>query len=547
MFSRYLLGLFIVISAVSTSQAQICNPNGNLVIFSNYEGGTLNINVDINIPNLRIGIVSYNATQINISGSFAANVSQVIYAGFDAPNTSCGPITVNSTGINGVPASIFTKYSYTDGNGAIANHLGDPLPGLNIPLVNCMVSADGTCDSTSSGGGGNSSPQIVQFFLAEFGPGTVLYAHNTSYACFSGVYNVSNSGNCCIEAPVTPPNPIYVSGDQYNFLPDDTTLCNGPVKLDLSFYPVLVQPPVYPGYVWSDGTTGPVITITAPGTYYVTVGDYCHYPGTELLTDTIVVKACCGVEAQAGNNSPFCFGENGLQLTSSNLQNDNIVSYAWTGPNGFISSDQNPAIPNANPALNGVYQVIMSTAYCADTATTTVNVYPSVNLSVTPTTQDVFIGSTVQLNATGAINYIWSPAAGLSNASSGNPIASPQQTTLYTVVGTNEFGCADTASVQINVDTGGEIIIPSAFSPNGDGRNDEFRPFMPGNYKLIEFRIYNRWGQQVFYDATGLTIKGWDGMYQNVLQQIGTYHYLMTIALPNGTNMTKKGDLTLVL
>ena len=51
------------------SGAQVCNPNGNIVIFSNYDGGYLNINVDVNIPNLKIGIVSYEAVEVTFSGA----------------------------------------------------------------------------------------------------------------------------------------------------------------------------------------------------------------------------------------------------------------------------------------------------------------------------------------------------------------------------------------------------------------------------------------------------------------------------------------------
>ncbi len=90
----------LVISSVITSYGQnICHPDGNLVVFSNYDGGVLNINCDVNIPNLVIGIVSYETVTVNISGPFVGNITGVIFGGF------------NEATINGVDASLVEIYS----------------------------------------------------------------------------------------------------------------------------------------------------------------------------------------------------------------------------------------------------------------------------------------------------------------------------------------------------------------------------------------------------------------------------------------------------
>lgn len=276
---------------IKLQEPEGCDPNGNLVVYSNYTGGVLDIVVDQNIPNLKIGVVSYEATEISISGPFAANVTGVIYAGFDAPGNGCSP-SINETSVAGVDPAIVTIYSITDGNIPMANYLGEPLDGLGISLVNCITGAEGDC-GTSNQGGGNSAPQIAQFFLSEFGPGTALFSHHIMYDCFQSPYNVSDPGNCCLTSTGTAVNPIYEPGATYDFFEDEYSLCNGPLTLDLSFYPVLFQPPTYPGYVWSDGTTGPVIAISEPGVYSFTAGDYCHYDPTTYLTDTITVLSCC--------------------------------------------------------------------------------------------------------------------------------------------------------------------------------------------------------------------------------------------------------------
>ena len=82
---KYLvLFCFLVASNRSFAQNPACSPTGNLLIFSNYDGGELNINIDQNIPNLKIGVCTYEPVRITISGPFASNVSQVLYAGFNS-------------------------------------------------------------------------------------------------------------------------------------------------------------------------------------------------------------------------------------------------------------------------------------------------------------------------------------------------------------------------------------------------------------------------------------------------------------------------------
>jgi PKD repeat protein len=182
---------FAFLFKVSIAQ-QICNPNGNLVVLSNYDGGHLNIVIDANIPNLKIGVVSYEAVSINISGPFAANVTGVIYAGYNANNNHCTP-SVPTTSISGVAASIVNLQTNPPANIPDPNGYG---------LIICAYN----CTSTGSAGGCNTANQITGYFLNAF-PGAVLYAHRTQYACWSGNFNIANGGNCCI-APVIPVPPI---------------------------------------------------------------------------------------------------------------------------------------------------------------------------------------------------------------------------------------------------------------------------------------------------------------------------------------------------
>jgi gliding motility-associated-like protein len=116
---------------------------------------------------------------------------------------------------------------------------------------------------------------------------------------------------------------------------------------------------------------------------------------------------------------------------------------------------------------------------------------------------------------------------------------------IYTVVAESAYGCIDSASVQVMVHP--IVMVPTAFTPNGDGQNDFFRPVIAGGTgTLLLFVVYDRWGRKVWSaEGTGKEI-GWDGTYQGLPAELGVYHYLMELETFAGQIVRKKGEVTLV-
>jgi Secretion system C-terminal sorting domain len=163
--------------------SQICNPAGNIAIYSNYDGGVLNINCDQNIPNLKIGIVTYEPTTINITGAFVGNVTEVRYAGYVSTNNNHCSNSPTTTTITGVSSGITS-----------VNFL--PASTLNNPNGYTMIVCNYSCDINSNQGGCNTADQVVDYFETTMG-GTMRY-HLTQYGCFSSTpYLMSAGGNCC--------------------------------------------------------------------------------------------------------------------------------------------------------------------------------------------------------------------------------------------------------------------------------------------------------------------------------------------------------------
>jgi gliding motility-associated-like protein len=148
----------------------------------------------------------------------------------------------------------------------------------------------------------------------------------------------------------------------------------------------------------------------------------------------------------------------------------------------------------------------------------------------------------IQLHASGADNYVWSPAQWLSNDAIATPIASPQAPITYQVIGTTEGGCSDTAEVHIDIYK--TILIPNAFSPNGDGLNDLFSIQNFGYQVVKDFEIFNRWGQIIFQTRDG--VKGWDGMINGQPADCGYYFYQIKLQLEDNSIAQYKGDIMLM-
>lgn len=245
------------------------------------------------------------------------------------------------------------------------------------------------------------------------------------------------------------------------------------------------------------------------------------------------------------SNAPVCRG-GVLRLRGDDAVADG--TYYWEGSNGFTAAIQSPEITNAPMAAEGIYTLTYTYMNCSSTATAYIPMQPDVKLEeVKAAKYDVPYGDSVQLSASGARYYNWTPHNGtLSDYYIYNPMAYPRDSiTVFTVYGMNEAGCVDSATITLRVLPDEDEYIPNAFTPNGDGLNDVFRIGNMRYKHLIDFTIYNRWGQEVYhnpYDRYG----GWDGTHGGKACDLGTYFYSITLEDVFGRIRYHKGDVTLI-
>jgi len=174
----------------------------------------------------------------------------------------------------------------------------------------------------------------------------------------------------------------------------------------------------------------------------------------------------------------------------------------------------------------------------------TVNPLPIIALSKS---NDInCIKGTADLFASGGVKYLWTPSTGLSNPLSNNPVASPLSTIWYKAQVTTARGCTSIDSIQVRVTSSGVdggYLLPSAFTPNADGKNDCFGVKTWGWVTDLQFTIFDRWGNIVF--ATTDPTKCWDGTTNGVAQGTAAYVYSIKATTLCGP-VIRKGTIVLI-
>jgi len=150
-------------------------------------------------------------------------------------------------------------------------------------------------------------------------------------------------------------------------------------------------------------------------------------------------------------------------------------------------------------------------------------------------------GGSVGLSASGAYVYVWTPNESLDNGFIPNPVASPAETTTYTLTGYDTLGCTDTTQVVVDVEQ--TAFVPNLFTPNGDGTNDQLRIYGLSQAHDFRFAIHNRDGNIVYEanDVNAVTSRGWDGSNHGVGQPPGLYYWKVEGTFVDGSHLKLNG------
>ena len=426
----------------------------------------------------------------------------------------------------------------------------------------------------------------------------------------------------------------------------------------------------YATYLWNNGATDSVVTITGPGTYYVDVTDACG----NSFSDTILVSLAPPIPISIGPDRTKCNSDT-LQLQASS----GFMNYSWS-PNYNISATNTQQVI-VNPVVDTAYAVMAEKTpgcFAYDTVRITVNQSPPIDLGPDKSlcSGDSILldagagfaqyawsnGNTIQqivVNATGAYSVTGITAQGCRSRDTlivstiyplpivslnqdsilctgnqktldaGNGFAGYSWSTgsnaqtimvndigVYSVTVTDNNGCegADTTKITLMLpqptgflgpdtaicaywgfdlksttsfdqykwstgstasaitirqtgiywlqvtdsnncigkdsiiinpkDCGKAFFMPTAFTPNGDGKNDLLKPIILGDVKQYRFWIYNRWGELIF--ETKDPAKGWDGYFKGQPQSTGVFVWMCMYQFEGGPVKEEKGTFVLI-
>ncbi|MFB6455133.1 PKD domain-containing protein [Chitinophaga sp. Hz27] len=254
--------------------------------------------------------------------------------------------------------------------------------------------------------------------------------------------------------------------------------------------------------------------------------------------DTVSFKIVDPPQVSAAPDTSICSGSKVLLRASGGAY------YRWS-PSFYVDSPR-AAITWAKPVDTTLFTVtVTDTLGCPKpvTATANVAVVPPVRAFAGNDTI-IMLGHPFQLHATGGVRYTWAPPTGLNNIRISDPTTTNNKDIRYIVTAYTQEGCSGTDDILVRFIAGPDIYIPNAFSPNGDGLNDIFRPLPVGIVKMNYFRVYDRWGK-LMYSSTEY-MKGWDGTVNGNPAGIGTYVWIVEGVDINQNTISQKGTVTLV-
>ncbi|MGH2564427.1 MAG: gliding motility-associated C-terminal domain-containing protein, partial [Ginsengibacter sp.] len=418
-----------------------------------------------------------------------------------------GPLEYSIDGSNYQSSGIFdaldsgTYVAYTkDANGCI-NKDTVLLTALPHPVV--FIGNDTTlCESENLVLAAPQNPPLTYLWQDN----TTAYNYTVRAA---GIYYVKvTNGSGCSTADTIDIKykmvPVFSIGN-------DTSLCAGNL---FNLQPV---PQIAGIYLWSTGAVSPFVSVNAPGLYWLQVIDSgC------VKRDSITVTSKLNPSVSLGNDTTLCEG-------ITYLLNASYTGATYLWQDGSTSSQFTVTVA-------GAYHITVDLNGCTarDSVTITYLSKPQFTLG-----KDTVIcqgeGILLQPHINVAVNYLWQDG---STASSYNV----KDTGFYSLTVSNTCG---SYSDDIKITPGlCSLMLPNAFTPNGDGVNDIFRVKYPFSVRSFIFTIYNRFGERVF-ETTDMS-KGWNGIFQGVDQPVDSYVWVIQLTDINNIPQTGKGVVTLI-
>ncbi|MBI3717617.1 MAG: PKD domain-containing protein [Sphingobacteriales bacterium] len=303
-------------------------------------------------------------------------------------------------------------------------------------------------------------------------------------------------------------------------------------------------------WIWNDGSPpdssyNATHTFPGPGTYDVQLvlvdTNYCNaYEIVHAVNFTVASTIVADFSV-----SNLCANQD-IGIVDKSV---GATTYLWDFGDGTTSTDSKPSHTYASEGTYTITLTITNPNSCnlqdVKTQQITINPLPVAAFSYTPNpSQDNVPTTFINNSSPDAVRFLWSFGDGTTSDDK-NPIHQYKASGTFDVWlrAYNSFGCADSISQKVEARIVTGVVVPNAFTPNNDGKNDVLYVKAFGVSKMT-FRIYNRLGQKIFESSD--IESGWDGKYKGVLQPTDAYAYTLNIEFFDGKKQRLKGDITLI-
>jgi len=471
----------------------------------------------------------------------ATGMVQVKNENWDSPLFSInnGPYQANPR-FTGLPLGSHLV-RITDASGCIDSVRTDliqlyPDIGLSATSQNatCSIAPDGRVDATATGGNGN--------YTYSLNSGSYQASGSFIAAAGDHIVSVKDGNGCTTTYPVAVSRTNTITMDAG----DDATICEGKTF-------AMLASTNGTAYQWSPLPSLSAATLLQPtASPVVTTQYYLDVTlGSCTKRDSMTIHVRPAPRPLAGDDIDICYGK------TVSLTGNGGTTFSWSPAKNMVSAPDRQQIDIEGLETITYYLHVTDMHGCHSLRpdAITVNVTPPLRLFAGNDTT-ITMGQPLQLQAldqnnSGVTDWQWSPAQDLTNSQIADPVAvfdkpvpSFPYEYSYTVTGTTPEGCRGTDELKIKVISGPEIYVPTAFSPDGNGRNDYLLPIPVGIKQLHYFHVYNRWGQLIYQSKDAS--RGWDGRVSGVPQPTATYIWMAAGTDYTGKLITRKGTTTLV-
>lgn len=340
-----------------------------------------------------------------------------------------------------------------------------------------------------------------------------------------------------------------------------TAGCDSIVTLSLSVNPIFNQN-IDTTVCFGDSYTWGGMTLSATGIYtqfFTTVAgcdstvimDFTVKPAPATSTQT---ERGCGVVVFEGNTY-----DTSIVLTDTYQDTDGCDSFirvvniqvrqeiADTVMAAICKGDSYEFNRNTYTTEGAYTDVFIGDNGCDSSITLVlkVNPLPVITIEQLNHVGAVCVLDTIRLQADGALEYYWTNVVG-QLLGTGEDLATviPLGENYIRVIGTDTNNCSDSATIIVKAESCCDLLMPNAFTPNGDGLNDRFGPVTYGNPQEYQLQIFDRWGKRVFVSFRAEDM--WDGLIDGEPAPIATYFWKLNGKCVSGQKLDMKGDATLI-